>query len=108
MSADTDKMESRLTRALERTPEIAIPGDFALRIAAKMPARRIVDLREVAIPPSNVGFRVAAVTAGLLLVAMFVLARVGGESGALGWVEIGLGMEFAGLTAWLGLRVGMG
>jgi hypothetical protein len=97
-----DEMESRVTRALEREPSIAIPEDFAMRVAALVPKRNAAVLREM--PASYMGSRMAVVAAGLLLVAMFVLARMVGANATMGWLEVGLAIEFAGLTAWLGLR----
>ena len=106
-SEGIDEIERRLTRALERVPEVAIPEDFAQRVAARVPMRRLASLREMPVPATNVGWRVAGVAAVVLLVAMFVLARVGGR-GVEGWLEIGLAIEFAVLTAWMGLRMVLG
>jgi hypothetical protein len=102
---ERDELESGLTRALERAPMVAIPEGFALRVAALVPRRRAA-LREI--PASNVGTRVAVAVAAVLLAAICVLAHAVGAGGTMGWLEIGLAIEFATLTAWLGLRQVMG
>jgi hypothetical protein len=103
MSEEMDELEIRLTRALEQAPVVAIPEDFALRVAAAVPALRTAALREISVPTLSVGNLVAGVVAVLLVAAMFVVGWWGG-SRAMVWAEVGLGIEFAVLTAWLGLR----
>ncbi len=37
-----EELELRMTRALERVPEMAIPEDFAARVAGRLPKRRAI------------------------------------------------------------------
>jgi hypothetical protein len=60
--------EAKLTRALERRPETVVPADFPARVAAALPpplpARK----------PMRVGRTAGLIAAGVLGVALFVLA----------------------------------
>jgi hypothetical protein len=42
MNRKEDQFDALLTAALEHQPEIAVPADFAARIAASLPAQRTV------------------------------------------------------------------
>ncbi len=96
---EDEALEARMTRALEAAPAVAIPEDFARRVAMKMPARALAGRRTIA--AHNVGLRVAWAVAAMLLVAMFSLAALPLGLRAGHWLEFAMGTEFAALTAWL-------
>ena len=97
-----EELERRLIQALEARPSVRISEDFARRVASQAPAG--LTSRGL-VPASSVGRRVAWAAAAVLLVAMLALApSVGVGFRTNQWVEIGLAIEFAGLTAWLTLR----
>jgi len=97
-----EELERRLIQVLETRPSVRIPEDFALRVAGKAPAGLA---SRGFVPASSVGRRVAWAAAAVLLLAMLALApSVGVGLRTNQWVEIGLAIEFAGLTAWLTLR----
>lgn len=105
MSGNWDEMEDeeRLTRALERRPAAAIPKNFAARVAAAVPER------EAARSPAgagDVGFRVAWVCFGLLVLGTLALAP-GAEAGGLGRIclEASLEAELVMLAVWFGVRM---
>jgi hypothetical protein len=67
MSAKME-LDAAMIRALEQPPAVAIPADFAARVARSLPpvaaARR----------PIYAGRTVASIAVGVLLVALFVVA----------------------------------
>ncbi len=94
---ELDSMDARLTRALERKPAVAVPSEFAARVAAQVPARASVAVR---VP--HYGLLAARIGVAVLLVALVAMAmRTTGHSVlgvALEWV---LCAELAGLAGWL-------
>ena len=64
-------LEARVVRALERVPEPVradLAEDFAARVAARVPARRVVAVRR-----TQYGRRVAMVALAVMLVALVAL-----------------------------------
>ena len=104
--SDADEMERRLERALEAVPVVRIPDDFAMRVAAQVPANVVAARRATPTGTSfEIGNRIAWVVAAVLLVAMFVLAPAAAASaGTKRWLEFALDIEFAALAVWLSLR----
>ena len=98
---DNDGLDQRLVRALESAPLIAVPGDFALRVAAKLPDANRADGPVLA---TSVGRRVAWTAAALLLVVILLLAPSSAQNLTRRWLELALELEFIALTAWLTLR----
>ena len=99
----SEELERRLIRALESRPSVAISEDFASRVAAKVPVR--IAAHSLALASGSVGRRVAWVAMAVLLVGMLALAPSAGSGFRVNqWLEVGLGFEFAALTAWLALR----
>jgi hypothetical protein len=69
----TEDVERAITVALERKPRVAVPEDFAARVAQSLP--RGVSLRAgVVLKAGSVGRRVAVVAMVLLAASLFVLA----------------------------------
>jgi malonyl CoA-acyl carrier protein transacylase len=99
-----DSFDHKLTRALEAAPAVAVPEDFAKRAASRIPAAALA--ARTSVPAGySVGMRFALVAAALLFVTIVVLAPSASTGPAQHhWVEVGLEIEFAALTAWLALR----
>lgn len=96
-------LDARIVQQLEMTPEItaAIPADFAVRVAAKVPARR----RPVAVRTTHYGRTLMAISLVVLFVALLVLAARGSVSSLLGSViEWTLCIEFLAITVWMGVE----
>jgi hypothetical protein len=94
---DADSMDERLTRVLERKPEVAAPGGFAARVAGQVPVRKTV-----AMPTLRYGLLAARIGMGVLLLALVVVAmRSTGHTMfgvVLEWI---LCAELIGLAAYL-------
>ena len=94
-------MDAWLTAALDRKPEVAIPADFAARVAAMAPARP--ERRNTAHSPRHWGVISAMAVALVVLVLCFA-----GPKPANSWVGVVFVMlvatEIAGLALWLGPR----
>ena len=98
MRDNTDALEERVVRALERVPEVRIPADFAARVAGRLPERRAFAVR-----PARYGLMTMRISMAVLVLALVVVAmHSGGRSVfglALEWV---LCAELVGLAVWLG------
>ena len=93
-------LETAITRALERAPEVMVPRDFAARVRASLPAQPKVRARR------SVG-RIAgtAAVAGLIVGLCWLAphARPSFESVAFD-MEMLMLAELAGVAAWLAMR----
>jgi hypothetical protein len=98
MTDGKDALEERVTRALERAPEVMVPADFAARVAARVPVRRAITVR-----PAHYGLMAVRIGMVVLVIAMVVVAmHSAGRSffgTALEWV---LCAELVALAVWLG------
>jgi len=99
MRDNTDALEERLTRALERVPAVTIPAEFAARVVAQVPRRR-----EVAVRPMRYGLMVMRIGMAVLVIALMAVAMHAGQrssvfSMSMEWV---LCVELVGLAIWLG------
>jgi hypothetical protein len=97
------QFDAVMTRALERGPEVSVPMDFAARVAASLPpARKPRRTMQVS--------RTAAIaSAGVLAVAMFVLAPHAAPtfaSLAFDFELIAI-LQLAGIGYWLTVRRGI-
>jgi hypothetical protein len=94
-------MDAWLTVALDEKPEVAIPADFAARIAAVAPARQEKPVR--AQRPRHLGLITAVAIVTVLLVVCFA-----GSHPANSWIGLTFMLvvvsEIAGLALWLGPR----
>ncbi len=93
-----DALEERVTRALERVPEVTVPADFAARVAAQVPKRS-----EMAARPARYGWMAMRISMAALVIALLAVAmHATGRSSVLGialeWV---LCAELVGLAIWL-------
>jgi hypothetical protein len=105
--AETEALELRVIRALERQPEVAIPADFAARVAGSAGVRRATSLRGASLRRTHYGFGMGLIGMAALLVAMLAFASRAG-AGSVTWVglEWVLCAQFVGLAMWFGLRRG--
>jgi hypothetical protein len=94
-----DELDLRVTRALERVPEVTIPAEFAARVAAQVPKRR-----EMAARPARYGWMAMRSSMAVLVIAMVAVAMHAGQrSSVFGtMLEWMLCAELVGLAVWLG------
>jgi len=94
-------MDVWLTLALEAKPEVAVPADFAVRVAASVPPHR--EKRAALRVPRHWGLISAMAVITVLMAAGFV-----GSPPANTWVGVVfvsvVATEIAGLALWLGPR----
>jgi len=92
-----DALEERVTRALERAPEVTIPADFAVRVAGRLPVRRAFTAR-----PSRYGLLAMRISMVVLVLALVVVAMHSTGRGVFGialeWV---LCAELVALALWM-------
>ncbi len=93
------ELDQRLTRALEGTPEVRIPADFAARVASQVPARPAVSLTQT-------HYGDYAMFLGILatLAALFIFGLHAPDRHTFDLVESFLLTDFIGLTVWLSVR----
>jgi hypothetical protein len=93
-------MEERLIRALEASPAVQIPADFASRVASQLPATRPVSLT-----PTHYGRNAVLISMVALVVALLALALHNADSSTLGLtVEWILCAQLLSLAVWFGTR----
>jgi hypothetical protein len=97
---EADRLDQRLTHALETAPDPQVPADFAARVATLLPARRPVSLT-----PTHYGHYSMLASVVILMAALLVLApRTTDRSVlelSLQWL---LCAQFIGLAVWLSTR----
>ncbi len=98
LSACEECMDVLLTVSLEEKPEIAVPADFAARVAAGLPPKPVKSHA-----PRHAGLIAAMVFVFVLLVVCFANAKPTD-----GWIQLVfvvlVATEIAGLALWLGRR----
>jgi hypothetical protein len=93
-----ERLDKRLTRALETVPTLQIPADFASRVASRVPARRPVSLT-----PTYYGYTAILIGMLVTLVALLVVAAHAGRA-TIGLPESFLFAQFIALAVWFGVR----
>jgi hypothetical protein len=103
--AEAEAFELCVVRALERQPEVAIPADFAARVAGSAGVRRAASLRSARLRRTHYGYGTGLIGMGMLLVAMLAFASRA-VAGSVTWVglEWVLCGQFVALAMWFGLR----
>ena len=94
-------LDERIVRELERMPDLSssIAPDFAVRVAAKVPAGR-----DVAVIPARYGRSVMWVSLIALFMFLLVLAGLGFGRSAMGVaIEWCLCAQFLGLAVWMAI-----
>ena len=92
-------MDVWLTLALEAKPEVAVPADFAARVAASVPPRR--EKRATLRVPRHWGLITAMAVVTVVLVVGFPSPKPANSWVGLGFVMV-VASEIAGLALWLG------
>jgi len=98
--------DARIIAELERVPDLtaAIPEDFAAKVAAQVPAKKVQSARTFAAVRTT-HYGQFAMWAGLaVLLVLTVFASRGSLSVVSMTVEALLFMEFAAIAVWLALR----
>jgi hypothetical protein len=95
-------LDERVVAELERAPDLSdsIPTDFAMRVAAKVPASRPVTVAE-----THYGWTVMWCSLAVLFVVLVVAAVRGLERSAIGTaIEWTLCAQFLAIAIWLAMR----
>lgn len=90
-----DQLDRRLIRALETSPLVAIPQNFAQRVAAAAPLHPPAFHAN----PRGIGISMAWVAAALMLLVIFATQHTAAH-----WLQLTFQGEFIGLIGWLSLR----
>ena len=103
--AAAEAFERRVVRALERQPEVAIPADFAARVAGSAGVRRAASVRRPRLRRTHYGYSMGLIGMAMLLLAMLAFASRA-VAGSVTWVglEWVLCGQFVALAMWFGLR----
>lgn len=99
--------EDRIARALEEAPAVVIPADFAARVMAQLPERkvaRVPEWRGLLFRRTHYG-RNAMLAGAALLCCLLVVTGVVGHSGGAVWqlAEWTALAQLAGIALWGGL-----
>jgi hypothetical protein len=96
--------EDRITRALEQAPAVAVPANFAARVMAELPERKVVQV--------SAGFSLRrthygrnAMLAGAALLCCLLVAAAVASNGDTAWrlAEWTALAQLAGIALWCGL-----
>ena len=97
MRYNTNALEERVVRALERVPEVTIPAEFAARVAAQVPVRRTVSMTT-----SHYGLMAMRTSMAVLVIALVGVAMHATGRGMFGVVmEWVLCAELIALAVWM-------
>ena len=98
--------DARIVAGLERVPDLtaAIPEDFAAKVAARVPAKKVQSARRFAAVRTTHYGRFAMWAGLAVLLVLTVFASRGSLSVVSMTVEALLFMEFAAIAVWLALR----
>ena len=91
-----EDLDQRIVRALETAPELQVPGDFAVRVATQLPARRPVSLT-----PTHYGKNAMLAGIAVTFAALVVLALHSTGDAAFGVLESLLFAQFIAFAVWL-------
>jgi hypothetical protein len=94
------KLDQRIIRALEASPEPQIPDDFAARVASCVPASR-----PLSVTSTRYGHNAILISIAVLFAALFALAPHTVNRSVVGLtIECLLCAQFIALTIWLSVR----
>ena len=97
--SESQLIETRITLALETPPQLAIPPDFAARVAAQMPP-----LTPVTLTPRGYGRKAAILCMWVLLGLIFAFAHRTAASPLWTSMEWIFCAQFALVAVWLAVR----
>jgi cytochrome oxidase assembly protein ShyY1 len=95
-------LDERIVAALERAADLtrSIPADFAERVAARVPARRPVAVKE-----THYGWTMMWCSLAVLFVVLVIVAVHGAGRSTIGTaVEWSLYLQFLAISIWLAMR----
>lgn len=97
--------EERVARALERAPAVTVPADFAARVMAQLPERKVRPAREAGWFPRRTHYGRNAMLAGAVLLCCLLLAGAVASRGDAAWrvAEWTALAQLAGIALWWGL-----
>jgi hypothetical protein len=96
--------DDRITRALEQAPAVTVPADFAARVMAQLPERKVARV--------PAGFQVhrthygrnAMLAGAALLCCLLLVGGIASKGGAAWWLAEWTALaQLAGITLWCGL-----
>jgi hypothetical protein len=110
MTAERDlqrEEDDRITRALEQAPAVTVPAEFAARVMAQLPERkvsRVPDWTGLFIRRTHYG-RNAMLAGVAVLCCVLMVAGIASNHGGVAWVatEWVVLTQLAGIALWWGL-----
>lgn len=98
--------EDRITRALEQAPAVAVPTEFAARVMARLPERKVarVPADGFFVRRTHYGRNALLAGAALLLCCLLVAGALG-HGGGIAWqlAEWTALVQLGGIALWCGL-----
>jgi hypothetical protein len=99
--------EDRITRALEQAPAVAVPAEFAARVMAQLPERKVARASEwsgMFVRRTHYG-RNAMLAGAAVLCCLLVVAAAASNHGGVAWeaIEWMVLAQLAGIALWWGL-----
>jgi hypothetical protein len=99
--------QDRITRVLEQAPAVAVPKDFAARVMAQLPERKVARIREWrgwSVRRTHYG-RNAMLAGAAVLCCLLMVTGVASHGGEVGWrlAEWLALAQLAGIALWCGL-----
>jgi hypothetical protein len=97
--------EERVTRALERAPTVAVPADFAARVMAQLPERKVRAAPVAGWFPQRTHYGRNAMLTGAVLLCCLLVAGAVASRGDAAWrmAEWIAFAQLAGIALWWGL-----
>jgi hypothetical protein len=100
--------EDRITRALEQAPAVAVPAEFAARVMAQLPERKVARASEwsgMFVRRTHYGRNAMLAGAAVLCCLLVVAAAASRGSGDAAWriAEWMVLAQLAGIALWWGL-----
>ncbi len=97
--------EERVTQALERAPAVAVPADFAARVMAQLPERKLRPAPEAGYFRQRTHYGRNALLAGVVLLCCLLVAAAVASRGDAAWraAEWTALAQLAGIALWWGL-----
>jgi len=99
--------EGRITRALEQAPAVTVPAEFAARVMARLPERKVLRVpakQGLFVRRTHYGRNALLAGAALLLCCLLVAGALG-HGGGIAWqlAEWTALVQLGGIALWCGL-----
>jgi hypothetical protein len=97
--------EDRITRALEQAPALTVPADFAARVMAQVPERKVVRVPADGFFVRRTHYGRNAMLVGAMVLCCLLVAGAAGHGGGIAWqlAEWTALAQLAGIALWYGL-----